>query len=323
MKKTYLIASMCLAMASSAQNNIISNFEVFQLPTDSFLNGREELGNSNWKGYASGGAIFQNRFDTSFGGFWSRGFAISTMTDSVTEGFTNLYSAITATGSNGSTHYAVGQQNARIYRDIDSFDAYGVYVTNSTYTALSMLNGDQFAKKFGGNTGNDPDFLLMTFVGFHEGNRTDSVLFYLADYRFTNNDSDYIVADWEWVDLARIGTFDSIQIRLTSSDMGQFGMNTPAFFAIDDFEMKRQIGKVGLAQSRKLMSVQVFPNPATDYITINGITTQRVVIMDLSGRIQWQGSAPNIDVSNLPNGIYLLMATDIDGQTYTSRFLKN
>jgi hypothetical protein len=323
MKKIYLILSMSMAMVASAQNSIISNFEVFQLQVDSFLNGKEELNTPNWKGYSSGGAIFQNRFDTSFGGFWSRGFAISTMTDSITEGFTNLYSAITASGNNTSLHYAVGQQNARIYRDIDSFEAKGVYVTNTTYAALSMLNGDQFAKKFGGTTGNDPDFFLMTFVGYRNGNLTDSVKFYLADFRFTDNDSDYIVADWEWVDLSPIGMFDSIQIKLTSSDVGSFGINTPTFFAIDDFEMTRiNANPVGLTKMNTRKAMDVFPNPTKDFIHITGNPSNQINIFDTSGRIILTTYETKIDVSDLQNGIYFIVATDENNSTYITRFMK-
>jgi hypothetical protein len=34
----------------------------------------------------------------------------------------------------------------------------GAYFTNTTYAALSMLSGDSFAKKFGGASGDDPDW---------------------------------------------------------------------------------------------------------------------------------------------------------------------
>ena len=45
-----------------------------------------------------------------------------------------------------------------------------VQLTNTTYTALSMLNGDSFSKKFGGSTGNDPDYLRLIIQGRDAGN---------------------------------------------------------------------------------------------------------------------------------------------------------
>jgi hypothetical protein len=322
MKKIYLVISLSWATFAMAQNNIVSTFEVFQLGVDSFLNGKEELGN-DFVGYASGGAIFQNFYDTSFGGFWSKGFAISTMRDDTNASFMNLYSAITAGGFAGSEHYAIGHANAKIYRHIDSATVKGVYVTNTTYATLSMIDGDDFAKKFGGITGNDPDFFLMTFVGYHDGSISDSVQFYLADYRFENNDSDYIVTDWQWVDLTKIGLFDSIQIKLTSSDIGQFGMNTPAFYAIDNFEITRTPGgSNGLRKMAYIKQLRAYPNPASEHIVIEGFQLINIRIMNIAGKEVLTSHEQNIDISSLVNGHYFIIATDINGEQYKTKFIK-
>ena len=42
----------------------------------------------------------------------------------------------------------------------------GVDVTNTAWARTSMLEGDQFAKKFGGATGDDPDWFMVTFTGY-------------------------------------------------------------------------------------------------------------------------------------------------------------
>ena len=110
-----------------------------------------------------------------------------------------------------------------------------MYITNTTYAALSMLNGDSFAKKFGGASGNDPDWFLLTITGKNaSGGTTGTVDFYLADYQFENNANDYIVDDWTFVDLTALGDIvKSLEFALSSSDVGQWGMNTPASFAMD------------------------------------------------------------------------------------------
>ena len=61
-----------------------------------------------------------------------------------------------------------------------------------------------------------------------------TVDFYLADYRFADNSKDYIVENWEYVDLSSLGVVKSLEFSLNSSDAGVFGMNTPAYFAMDD-----------------------------------------------------------------------------------------
>ena len=47
----------------------------------------------------------------------------------------------------------------------------GAYFTNTTYTALSMLNGDGFAKQFGGASGTDADWYNITIEGLLERTR--------------------------------------------------------------------------------------------------------------------------------------------------------
>ena len=58
--------------------------------------------------------------------------------------------------------------------------------------------------------------------------------FYLADFRFADNALDYVVDSWTWVDLSSLGVVSSLSFSLASSDVGQFGMNTPAYFAMDN-----------------------------------------------------------------------------------------
>jgi Domain of unknown function (DUF4465)/Secretion system C-terminal sorting domain len=58
---------------------------------------------------------------------------------------------------------------------------------------------------------------------------------YLADFRNSDNSFDYILQNWRWVDLRLLGAVDSVVFSMASSDNGGFGMNTPAYFVIDEF----------------------------------------------------------------------------------------
>ena len=100
-----------------------------------------------------------------------------------------------------------------------------IRLTNTTYTALSMRDGDSFAKKFGGGTGNDPDFFLLNIQGRDASDAiTGIVPFYLADYRFSNNALDYIVSQWTTVDLSSLPVnTTALTFELTSSDVGPSG----------------------------------------------------------------------------------------------------
>jgi hypothetical protein len=183
-----------------------------------------------------GGAFFNNTYDSTFG-VWA-GWSYSNVNNTTTAGYTNQYASYPGTGVGGAGNYGVAFNfspgDARIMLPAGTLPL-TVSITNTTYAALSMKNGDSFAKKFGGASGNDPDFFLLTFQGRDSGdNLTGTVLFYLADYRFSNNALDYIVSNWQSVDLSSLpATTRSLTFDLTSSDNGEFGMNTPSYFALD------------------------------------------------------------------------------------------
>jgi hypothetical protein len=130
-----------------------------------------------------------------------------------------------------------------------------------------MKNGDAFAKKFGGATGNDPDFLKLTVKGYSGGTlKPDSIEFYLADFRFNNNSLDYILKTWQWVDCSTLGAVDSVTFYMYSSDNSFGFMNTPAFFSIDNFTTAQG---VGIAEHSFNQKINLFPNPANTSTTIH------------------------------------------------------
>jgi hypothetical protein len=201
--------------------------------------------------FSSGSATFSNTHtnvysDVDAGGgilydYWA-GWAYSKDTDTATPGFGNQYSAIPGTGAGGSANYGIAYRNVGLtFGAAVDFTGLGIEVTNTTYAYLSMLNGDGFSKQFGDDsttTGtveiDQPDWFMLTIEGSLLGGSTGSVDFYLADYRFADSAEDNIVNTWEFVDLSSLGSVDALSFSLSSSDNGDFGMNTPAYFAIDN-----------------------------------------------------------------------------------------
>ena len=105
----------------------------------------------------------------------------------------------------------------------------GFYITNSSYAYNSMTGGDSFAKKFGKG-----DWFKLTITGYDaEDNVTGTKDYYLADLRDEQNA--YIIDDWRYVDLSVLGEVAKIGFELSSTDNGDWGMNTPAYFCFDDF----------------------------------------------------------------------------------------
>lgn len=228
-----------LTLVNPVRAAVVSDFENLALAPNSYWAGATDpsvpLYAPNPGGFNSGLATFSNQM-TDWDGFtsWS-GWAYSNMTDSVTPGYENQYSVYTGQaqgGNNFGLAYVTGDAAQIDFSGMVRAD--GFYLANTTYAVLSMLNGDSFAKKFGGTSGNDVDWLKLTVTGLNGGAASGSIDFYLADYRFGDNSLDYIVDTWEWLDLSPLGEIDAMQFAMSSSDSGLFGMNTPGYFAMDN-----------------------------------------------------------------------------------------
>jgi hypothetical protein len=228
----YIVTVVILCILSIYTSAVagVSDFEDLGLAPNSFHNNSP---------FASAGAQFNNSFIDFGGGFTAwEGFAYSSITDNTTPGFGNQYSAIPGHGAGGSPTYGVGFvgfSTAPVITLPAGASPVSIDVTNTTYAYLSMRDGDAFAKKFGGASGNDLDFLLLTITGKDDSNTVvNHVDFPLADFTFADNTQDYLIHDWTTVNLGTLAGSRTLTFSLTSSDNGQFGMNTPAYFAIDD-----------------------------------------------------------------------------------------
>ncbi|MCB0685231.1 MAG: DUF4465 domain-containing protein [Saprospiraceae bacterium] len=311
-----LVFSFCL------EGQVIADFEEFNLPEDAYDNGSNGEG-----GFASGGIYLPNSYSADFDA-WT-GWALSTVRDSLTPGFQNQYATIAGGGAENSKVYAVGYafDPIVIHLQDQSETLEGIYVSNATYPYLSMRDGDAFSKKFGGVSGSDPDFFRMTFRKYQDGLISeDSIDFYLADFRFENSAEDYIVDDWVYIDLSSFGQMDSLSISLSSSDVGVFGMNTPAYFCVDRIVTEAQST---LTFETGDLLVNIFPNPVTDLLQIALPSNENFIlsIYTLDGirtfRRSVQGSASfQIDVHEYPAGNYLIQIEN-KGDLFSSSFLKN
>ncbi|HZV69120.1 MAG TPA: DUF4465 domain-containing protein [Saprospiraceae bacterium] len=297
----------------------IAGFEDFNLEPGQYLNDA-----SPERGFRSGSIELPNNYNAEFD-FWS-GFAISADTNTTTPGFSNQYSSITGSGALGTTAYAVGyiydNTFVRLTGKATGKPMIGMYVTNSTYAALSMRDGDSFAKKFGGESGKDPDFFLLTIKKYAGGAiADDSINVYLADYRSSSASKDYILTDWKYVDLTSIGEVDSLVLRLSSSDVGTFGMNTPAYVCIDQVSTDNLLSASSL--SRGKATVKLSPNPVRETLFIDLPAKGTCTIFDIRGRTMWsdelESGQHRVSVMDYAKGIYFV---SFNGR-FASRFSIN
>lgn len=230
MKIHTLAAMLALAISGGAQAATATFDDLSLAPNSHFF---PEVTTT----FSSGGATFNHSYTEYFPGCCHTDWIYSNETDTTTADYTNQFSAVAGSGAQGSSNYAIANLGAPSVGYAGPVTATGAYFTNSTYAALSMLNGDSFAKKFGGASGNDADWFKLTILAQAAGGiTTGAVDVYLADYRFADNSLDYVMSDWTYVDLSALstlGAFNSLHFALSSSDNGDFGMNTPAYFAMD------------------------------------------------------------------------------------------
>ena len=135
---------------------------------------------------------------------------------------------------------------------------------------------------------------------------TDSLEIFLADFRFQEDSLDYILDRWTEFDLSSLGPVDSLQISLSSSDNGGFGMNTPAYFCIDDIITNEQVTSNTQLPTKK---INVYPNPAKHNLSIGGDfrSIQSMEIIDGQGRVIYVGSGTTqLNITSLPSGRYFL-----------------
>ncbi len=230
MKIGNLVCLIIVLVVASTTRADIATFEDLSLQGESYWNGSDESGV-----FYSGGAYFNNVYTPDWDSWES--FSYSNITDTTMTGLDAQYNAITGAGQGDSANYAIGfvgwsSVPTVTLRKAGIVD--GLHVTNNNYAYYALLNGSTFSKKFGGDTGDDPDWFMLTITGKDsEGVVTGTVDFYLADYRFADNSDDYIVDTWQYIDLTSLGMVKSLEFTLSSSDVGDWGMSTPAYFALD------------------------------------------------------------------------------------------
>lgn len=313
MKKIYTLVAAALICGNFNAQNLV-NFESVSLTAESFDNG--SAGNGN---FLLGDLSLSNYYDAAWGS-WN-GFAISNVTDNTTAGWANQYSAFPGTGRNASANYGIfypsGEIQALSNYIIDSF-----YISNTSYAGISMRDGDAYGKQFGsiyaadGTTvdgTNGEDFFKVWVIAEDFNTSKDSIEIYLADFRFPNSQDDYIVDEWIKVDLSPLGLLPTkVSFRFESSDMGTWGINTPTYFAIDDIYSSYVEG----LYENQLLSIEAFPNPVMDDLTIKG-ESGIVHLRDINGNLilsQEHSIVSLINMKSLASGVYFLELVNSKGK---------
>jgi hypothetical protein len=253
MKNKFLMLAMLAVAAVNAQ--ITEGFEKVQLDSGKVIDGSD---GTKVHYFSNGEMSFPVSWDTTYK-YWSSGWALSKVIYNkveVSDYTKHLYAAAPGFGveNDKGKAFMVGQSGSGIKCNAQIF---GFYVANSTYAYNSMKFGDFAGKKFGGAGGKDKDSFILKIEFFKNKKISANSRVVLADFRFDDSTKDFISNQWIPV-MAPNSFIDSISFQLESSDNGQWGMNTPAFFALDGMSYTA----VTAVKHNKNVDIQVFPVPA-------------------------------------------------------------
>ncbi len=210
------------------------DFGDLSLAAESYYNGADEAG-----GFTSGGVFFPNNYNSMWD-VW-QDFVYSNRTtsevsaaDLASGNFLPYQYETRAGGAFAGENFAVAFVGGSLRLDLpaERREPQSMAVTNVLYAWASMTHGDSFSKQF---TAEDEDFFRLTIRGLDAAEAAiGEVEVWLADFRAADAGEHIILDEWTVVDLTTLGGgVHSLEFTMDSSDVGDFGMNTPAFFAMD------------------------------------------------------------------------------------------
>jgi hypothetical protein len=247
-----LVVLVSCTAALSARADVVVDFEDLTVPLSGHFNGDPgslSPGQSVNAPWTSAGVSFANTFGiVSVYEYWN-GFAYSNVVNTTDPAFENQYASYPGGGYQSSTYAVAYADGATITLPVATTVA-GMRIANTTYAALTMRDGDQYGFAAPLPAGG---WFATTATGKLAGETTGTATFYLADLRGESPPG--IRATWAWFDLTALGTVDTIEFAFDGSDQGTFGLNTPAYFAMDD------------------LTVTAVPEPATWPLLAAGATT--------------------------------------------------
>lgn len=298
MKKNYsiirnaVLAAFALVSINAAADDTVVTFEDLTLESESVWKGPDTTGEKNsyeswgstiteWIGkFTSNGVSFSNTYNETYAS-WS-GFAYSNSTSTEYKDYTTDCNSVTGGGYDGSKTFAVGYYSAygttasTITISETGANVKGCYVTNNTYAYNSMANGDSYAKKFAKD-----DYFKLIFTA-DNGNKAE---FYLAN--MTSDDVSGIVKDWQWFDLTSLGSVKTITVSFESSDTGDYGINTPTYFCMDNLTIEGSATGISNAKASDAVEVARYtidgkllaaPAKGINIIKMSDGTTRKVVV---------------------------------------------
>ncbi len=182
-------------------------------------------------GYSSEMLEFSYNYDETYGS-WS-GFAQSRKKDMEDASYNNQYSVYNDEAASGDCFMVYYYDSYNDPTDIlcryhGYYQFKTVRVNLSTISYKAIMEGNAYARAF-----DEGDYLKVSFIALGadlaEG---DAVDYYIVDYR---DGKRFVADDWNTVDISSLkGGLWGLRIRIETTDVGEWGANTPLYICLDD-----------------------------------------------------------------------------------------
>lgn len=108
----------------------------------------------------------------------------------------------------------------------------------TSYVYGVVTNGNPFGNEPGHGLKDVRGWVKLTATGYNAaGQAVSTVEKYLCDYRTANNQVE-LPTTWQKWDLSSLGKVNKVEFNFSGSDTGSWGLNTPAYLAIDDITIR-------------------------------------------------------------------------------------
>ncbi len=182
-----------------------------------------------------------------------------------------------------------------IFNDGKNYEAVGVYLNLNSYTYYSIEYGDSFARAF-----TNGDRYTVTIHGITPDEIEKTIEVELASY---SNGDLTINRGWKYVDLSPLGLINELFFTIDSTDSGDYGMNTPAYFCLDKLIVANSNG------SDVNAIITATDNPIA-YDRASGTVTIADkgfgIIYDTTGNAVMTTDGEPLDISTLGAGVYVV-----------------
>lgn len=240
------VSAMDKAVVSVEGNAYVATFDNLYLKDESYWDSTKE-NDGNYLFY-SGSYAFTNKVGTSYGVKYWDGFSYSNISSTAFSGLKDQYNSAVGSGVDGSSNYAVayvgGSSNVKVVvkNAVEGDILNGCYISNNAWAVDAITTGDGVSKDDKGFV--TEDWFKLTAEGKDKNGNTKIADFYLADYRSTNEADHYYLDTWQWFDLRSLGKVTEVSFKLNSTKNNAYGMTTPSYFCMDNFNGVRNLTDV-------------------------------------------------------------------------------